>query len=91
MKKRRSFSIVIYIVLLVLFFSWVIGLFTGDDNKLNYSDIVRLVEQNKVTALVVEGTAVKLELTEARIADLRAAVNFLSPVVEGSEPEADEE
>ena len=64
MKKRRNFSIVIYVVLLVLFFSWVVGLFTGDENKLIYSDIVRLVEQNKVTSLVVEGTAVKLELTE---------------------------
>ncbi len=35
--------------------------------------------------------AEKLELTEARIADLRAAVNFLSPVVEGEAAEAEEE
>ena len=36
-----------------------------------------------------EELAEKLELTSARIADLRAAVNFLSPVVEG-EAEAEE-
>ena len=35
--------------------------------------------------------AEKLELTEARIADLRAAVNFLSPVVNGEEAAAAEE
>jgi len=66
LKKRRGFfPILIYIVLLVLFFSWVVGLFTGDDNKLTYSDIVSLLKDNKVTALEVSGTDVKLELTEA--------------------------
>ena len=64
MKKRRGLSVVIYIVLLVLFFSWVVSLFTGDDNKLTYSDIVTLLKDNKVTAMYVSGTEVALELAE---------------------------
>ena len=38
-----------------------------------------------------EELAEKLELNAARIADLRAAVNFLSPVVDGEAVEAEEE
>ncbi|MBQ5728068.1 MAG: transcription termination/antitermination protein NusA, partial [Mailhella sp.] len=38
-----------------------------------------------------EELAERLELTAARIADLRAAVNFLSPVVDGEAAEAEEE
>ena len=65
MKKRRSFSVIIYVVLLVLFLGWVIGLFTDGDSKLAYSDIVKLLKDNKVTSLTINGTAVKMELTEA--------------------------
>ena len=65
MKKRRSFSIIIYIVLLALFFGWVIKSFIGESDKLAYSDIVRLLNENKVASLTVHDTSVELELTEA--------------------------
>ena len=43
----------------------------------------QLRRRRKELGLSREELADKLELTAARIADLRAAVNFLSPVVEG--------
>ncbi len=62
MKKRTSISVILYIAVLVLIFSFVIGAF-GELNKgLSYSQVVQLFEQEQVKSFQVSGSTIYLEL-----------------------------
>ena len=62
MKKRKIFSVLIYIVILFLGFSWMLGLFGGGTDNLTYSQIVALFKQERVRSFVVEDNIIYLEL-----------------------------
>ena len=64
MKKRRTVILVIYLILLALLFSWVLGLFRPRDDKLPYSEIIALFRQEQVQSFVVEDGRIDMRLRE---------------------------
>ena len=62
MKKRSFISLVIYLALLVLLFSWFTGLFGGASDDLTYSQIVQLFKEEQVKSFVVEDQRIQLKL-----------------------------
>ena len=62
MKNRKSFGIILYVVILVLMFSWVLRLFGTGSNALPYSQIVSLFSQEQVRSFTVEDDTIYLKL-----------------------------
>ncbi len=62
MKKRRIFPIIIYVAVLVLAFSWMLGLFDLSGEELNYSQVVKLFEAEQVKSFVVKENTIYLTL-----------------------------
>jgi len=62
LKIRKTFTIVIYIAVLVLAFSWMLGLFGGAGNRLTYSEVVSLFEKQQVKSFVVEDNEITMQL-----------------------------
>ena len=62
MKKRKSFSIIIYIAVLVIAFSWIMTLFGGMGNDLSYSQIVSLFKDEQVRSFTVDGNEIHIVL-----------------------------
>ncbi len=62
MKKRKIISIAVYAVILILMFSWMLGLFGVGNDDLTYSQIVSLFQQEQVSSFVVEGNYIQLKL-----------------------------
>ena len=52
----------IYVAILVLAFSWMLGLFGGRRDNVSYSQIVNLFQQEQVKSFVVEGDVIQLKL-----------------------------
>ena len=62
MKKRKFPVMIIYMVVLVLVFSWMLGVFGNNSMGLTYSQVVNLFKQEQVRAFVVEGDTIHLQL-----------------------------
>ena len=62
MKQRRSLPLIIYLVVLVLAFSWVTNLFSSRGNAVPYSDVLHLFRTEQVKSFLVEGDRLELEL-----------------------------
>ena len=62
MKKRSILSVVLYIIGLVLLFTWVTSIFGNHTDDLSYSQIVNLFRQEQVKSFVVEEQTITLEL-----------------------------
>ena len=62
MRKTSYVSVLIYLVILALLFSWVFGLFDGGLDNLSYSEIVALFEDEQVKSFVVEEQTITLNL-----------------------------
>ena len=62
MKKRRIISVVIYIAVLVLGFSWMLGLFGGSGEDLSYSQVVSMFSKEQVRSFVVKENKIYLVL-----------------------------
>ncbi len=65
MKKPRLLPLIIYVVVLAIAFSWMLGLFGGKGGDLTYSQIVSLFKEEKVRSFVVEDDTIYLVLKEA--------------------------
>ena len=65
MKKNRILPLIIYLLLLLLAFSWIMGAFDTRIGSLAYSDIVAMIETGRVRSFVVEDQTITLELYEA--------------------------
>ena len=65
MKKRRIFTVVLYITVLVLAFSWMLGLFSIGDDYLTYSQVVALFRKEQVRSFEVMDKVIYLDLREA--------------------------
>ena len=81
MKNRKLFPILIYLLVLVLFFSWILGLVGNGGDGLSYSEIVDLFKAEQVTAFQVEARTITMELSaryegkttvKARLADVES-------------------
>ena len=64
MRKRSLLSVVLWVVLLGMAFSWMLGVFGFGQTKLSYSEIVQLFADEKVKSFEVEDREITLELKE---------------------------
>ena len=62
MKKRRTFIVILYVVILALAFAWMLGLFGPKMDDITYSEVISLFEQEKVKSFVVNGDVIELYL-----------------------------
>ena len=62
MKKNKIITIIIYIAVLVLAFSWMLGLFNGSGEDLSYSQVVSMFKKEQVRSFVVEENKIYLIL-----------------------------
>lgn len=62
MKKRKILTLVVYIAILVLAFSWMLGVFDVRDDGLTYSQVVELIRKEQVRSFVVEDHYIQLNL-----------------------------
>ena len=62
MKNRKTIAIIIYAAVLVLAFSWMLGIFSGKDDGLAYSQVVELFQKEQVKSFVVEEDTIKMNL-----------------------------
>ena len=62
MKKRSIITILIYLAVLFLLFSWITGLFGNNTDGLTYSDIVQLFYKEQVKSFIVEDQMIQLNL-----------------------------
>ena len=64
MKKKRIIPLIVYLLVLSLAFSWIMGLFEPSMGSLPYSEIVSLIEEGSVKSFVVQEQTILLELHE---------------------------
>ena len=62
MKNRKPPFLIIYVVILLLLFSWMLGIFGDDGRGLTYSQVVNLVRQEQVRSFTVEGDTIYLQM-----------------------------
>ena len=62
MKKRSIITILIYLAVLFLLFSWITGLFGNHTDGIAYSDIVQLFHNEQVKSFIVEDQMIQLNL-----------------------------
>ena len=62
MKKRRVVTIFLYLLVLVLLFSFVLRLFRARNDGLPYSQIVDLFQQEQVRSFLVEDGRITMKL-----------------------------
>ncbi len=64
MKKRSVFGVIIYVLILGMILSWVLGLFNLNTNDISYSGILELFEKEQVKSFTVQQQQIYLELHE---------------------------
>lgn len=62
MNKRRIPTIIIYVILLTMLFSWASGLLSGSRNTVPYSEVIRLFEEEQVQSFVLKGNDLTMQL-----------------------------
>ncbi len=62
MKKRSFLSLALYLVILALLFSWIVGTFGNAKDNLSYSQLVQLFKEEQVKEFVVEEQTIELIL-----------------------------
>ena len=62
MKKRKLITTIIYVVILALAFSWMLGLFDTRVDDITYSQVIDLFRQEQVKSFLVEGEYIRLWL-----------------------------
>ena len=64
MKNRKIITVVLYVAILALVLSWMLGLFRNDSDTIPYSQVVALFQQEQVKSFVVDGQYIQLVLHE---------------------------
>jgi len=62
LKKRNIVTILIYLAVLFLLFSWITGLFGGHTDGITYSQILQLFRNEQVKSFIVEDQLIQLNL-----------------------------
>ena len=62
MKNRKIPFMIIYAVILLLLFSWMLGIFNTDSGALTYSQVVALFQQEQVRSFTVQDDTIYLQL-----------------------------
>ena len=91
MKNRKTAALIIYVVALILLFSWISGLFGRSANAVPYSELMKLFENGQVRGFVVQEDTISLELKEpyknkttiaTRIADAEGFRQEMKPMLD---------
>ncbi len=62
MKNRKIITLVIYVAVLALFFSWVLGAFGFGSDNVPYSEVIGLFQREQVRSFVVKDSTIQLQL-----------------------------
>ena len=62
MKKRSAISVIIYLAVLALAFSWVLGLFGSESGDLSYAQMTELFRQEQVKNFYIQDDTIYMEL-----------------------------
>lgn len=62
MKNRKIISILLYVAIIALLLSWILGLFGDGTDGLTYSQVVDLFQQEQVCSFTVKGNVIYLTL-----------------------------
>ena len=62
MKKRKWITVILYLGILALLLSFVLGIFGNNQDGLTYSEIVQLFQEEQVRGFEVNGQSIKLYL-----------------------------
>ena len=65
MKKRSFFGVVVYVVILAVILSWILGLFNVGGSDISYSAVVDLFAKEQVKSFTVQDGLIYLQLHEA--------------------------
>lgn len=89
MKKRNIISIIIYLALLALMFSWVLGVFDENRESITYSSAVELVKAGSVKSFTISDQELSLNLYEGVMDEtaLRATIADAETFLKDVEPE----
>ena len=79
MKKRKTFALLIYIAILVLAFSWMMGLFSAGKPSLTYSQIVTLFQNKQVESFKVVGEKIELKLHQPYEGETKFTCSLANP------------
>ena len=64
MNKKRLIPLIIYLAVLALMFSWLMGLFNRPAANIPYSQVISLIQEGKVKKFEVKNQVITLELYE---------------------------
>ena len=81
MKKRNILSVVIYIAIIVLLLSWMLGLFQPQGDGLVYSDVVKQFQDGQVRSFSIEGNTIYLTLYEPYNGKYEVSTTLADPEV----------
>ena len=76
MKKNGFFGVIVYLVILAVLFSWLLGLFGDGTNGLAYSQVIDLFEQEQVKSFVVQDDKIYLELHGSYMGETSLVANL---------------
>ena len=79
MKKSKVITLVVYVVALVLLFSWMLGLFGGNGNDYPYSQVVQLFKDEQVRSFIVEENEIVLQLHQPVDGKLKIIAQLANP------------
>ena len=65
MKRVRIFPIIIYILILVLLFAWILGMFTDRSAEISYAQVQSQFQAENVSQFVIDGNNLTMTLHEA--------------------------
>ena len=81
MKKNKLFTIVLYVGIMALLFSWVLGFFDSSEDQIPYSEVVGLFQKEQVRSFVAEGETITMELYEPYDGSTRVSATLADPEV----------
>jgi cell division protease FtsH len=79
LKKRNVISVVLWLLLLALTFSWLLGLFGFGDDHVTYSEVVRLFREEQVRSFIVEDQRIQLKLHNPYEGELTIVASLADP------------
>ena len=91
MKKVKIFPVILYVGLLILLFTWLLGMFSSGTDGLKYSDVIAQFQKENVSSFQVDGDTITMELhnplngkkqVSAKLADPAAFHQQLQPLLQ---------
>ena len=79
MKNRKPLSLIIYLVILFLFFSFLSDIFTQTGNSIPYSKVEELFESEQVRSFTVQGDRLTLDLYNPYEGDTTVSTTLADP------------